>query len=261
MDLSETLGRHELDRMREVVRHPDWYHELGKVHKVRSLGLGAVQAALGGSITEAGKQVKENLVTMFEQLLAEEVVALGGPDQNLEDWDGERQPVDTIVIHHTSREPGLTTKRLNALHLLRLYVPRYQSETSPVLTSDGTSQPIYSGHFDENGNQVFFAYHWMVRHNGDTERLLDDSLTGWHAGDWDVNCRSVAICIDDDLSSKRPSHEAMDSITEIITREYPEIHISPTSLLGHREIYSKTICPGSEFVDGWKIELLDRLSA
>jgi N-acetyl-anhydromuramyl-L-alanine amidase AmpD len=218
-----------------------------------------LQAAFKGNLLEATSATKARLVTRFEELLAEEVVSLGTSDQELENWDEERRPIDTIVLHHTSREPGLKRETLSAMHLLRLYVPRYQSQDTPVLNADGSRQPVYSGHFDTSSKQVFYAYHWLIRSDGEAERLLKDTETGWHAGDWDINCRSVAICIDDDLTSKKPSSAVIAGVIEVISRNYPDITIHPETLLGHGEV-SDTICPGNEFIGGWKLELLKKLS-
>jgi|GEM_PF-2098109 len=53
---------------------------------------------------------------------------------------------------------------------------------------------------------VFCAYHWLVYMDGTMERLLQDNEVGWHAGKWDVNCKSVAICLDDDFENLAPQN-------------------------------------------------------
>lgn len=45
-------------------------------------------------------------------------------------------------------------------------------------------------------------------------------------------------------------------------REYSNITISPSSLVGHREVPQvKTECPGSKFLGGWKLELLNLMDS
>ena len=256
MSLSERLYQHELERVRDIVQDPEWYHQLTREQKLRTIGATALHGLVSteGTIRE---RLKNGLYDVFEQLLAEEAIKLGAIGQY--EWDSERQPVDMIVIHHTSRQPGLSADRLNAMHLIRLYVPHYQNPPE----SDRphvAGQPIYSGHFRE-GKQKFWGYHWLVRDAGQVERLLSDDQTGWQSGDWNVNCRSVAICIDDDLVSKKPDGDIMDGIGELINRHYSHLDISPTTLLGHTEVNMKTSCPGGEFLGGWKFELLDRIGA
>src|SRR5216684_6425187 len=108
-----------------------------------------------------------------------------------------------IVIHHTSNPPGLSPDRLSAIGLVRLYGPYFanpKSERDRWLQG----QPIFSGHMRQN-KQVFWPYQWIVRREGRAQRLLYDSEIGWHAGDWDVNCRSVAIALDNDYEETMPS--------------------------------------------------------
>lgn len=259
MSFSEKAFERQRDSLRELVQKPDWYRDFTRTTKLRVMGEAGLQAAFSGSILRGIDTLKDRQYDIFAELLAEEIVTLGTNEKGLENWDEERQPIDKIVIHHTSRPPGLSLEKLNAMHLLRLYVPRYCSQQTPVIFENGSPQPIYSGHFDANNRPVFYAYHWLIREDGEAVRLLEDNAIGWHAGDWPINCRSIAICIDDDLTSKKLGQAILDSITAIISEEYPKIPISPITLLGHSEI-TKTVCPGQEFIGGWKTELLESLS-
>lgn len=256
----ENFSQTEYNNMRELVQRPDWYLEFGKMRQTRLLGLGAVQAAFSGNIREAAARAKGQVVDMFEELLEKHEVRLGIPGQDeLDDQDEERQPIDRIVIHHSSRAEGITLGSLNALHLLQLYVPVYQSEAKPVLNSQGEHQPIYSGHFNEKGEQVFYGYHWKVQQDGEPLRLLNDSEIGWHAGNWDMNKRSVGICIDDDLEHKRPTDEALEGVARVIAEHYPYVEPSTDTIIGHNEASGPTMCPGDKFLSGWKFDLLAQI--
>jgi len=253
MGLEERLLNNELIRTRELVARPDWYFEFGRLEKARKLGIGAVQAALRGdfarSVTRSKEVVKDMTEKVFEQLLEEGAVYLGRPDDDVESWNEQRLPVQKLVIHHTSRPPGLCKARLNAMHLLNLYVPRYRDvKIEPLRTREGEPQPLYSGHFDENGRMVFYGYHWLARNDHTFERLLPDSALAWHAGDWEVNRESVAICIDDDVECKWPEDGALEAVKEIIQQNYPYIASEPDMIVGHSEVaHSPTNCPGKEF--------------
>jgi hypothetical protein len=254
MDIT-TLYKSEFDRTRELVQRPDWYLEFGKLRQLRLLGLGALQATLKGKITRAAEEARNETLAVFEQLLETDQVRLGRPgEEELDDQDKDRQPIDTVVIHHSSRAEGISLPALNALHLLNLYVPVYQNKKQPVLNSHNEHQPIYSGHFDELGRQVFYGYHWKVERDGTTKRLLPDSALGWHAGNWEINKKSVGICIDDDLASKTPTPESLEAVAGIINEHYTGM-----TVIGHNEA-SQTVCPGAHFKHGWKLELLDLLS-
>lgn len=249
----------ELSQLREMVQEPLWYEKVTKFRRARSLGIVGVRAALHGltseSMRQAAKNARQKTYEHFEQLLAEGVVKLGDTGPN---WDEERAPIDQIIIHHTSGKPGVRLSLLDAMHLLRLYVPVYQNPSADV-ADQLKGKPIYSGHFDQDGQQVFRAYHWLVRQDGAAERLLDDDNIGWHAGNWNVNCQSVAICIDDDLTEDSPTPDALESVAQIIEDHYSQLAISPDTIRGHNEVVN-TACPGPTFKDGWKNQLLERLN-
>jgi len=257
----EKLYKRQYERTKELVQNPDWYLEFGRARKVQLIGLGAVQAALSGNITQAANYARQQTFYIFEQLLSEHQVRLGIPGQEeLDDQDEAREAVSQIVIHHSSRAEGISLTALNALHLINLYVPVYQSKTNPILNSDGNRQPIYSGHFNEAGEQVFYGYHWKVGRDGEAQRLLDDSSLGWHAGNWEINKHSVGICIDDDLGHKSPTKDSLDAVADIIKNYYPTLPANADVIIGHSEA-SRTICPGDQFIDSWKNGILKRIAA
>ena len=99
----------------------------------------------------------------------------------------------------------------------------------------------------------------MIRDDGKAERLLLDNEIGWQAGKWDINCRSVAICIDDDHESDKPEKKILECIASLIRSVYSQV--PKERIFGHREINPKTTCPGEGFSStpkghGWKEELL-----
>ena len=159
------------------------------------------------------------MYSFFERYLEGELLALGTEGK---DWDEERKPVDTVVIHHTKGGGGMTWQRLSAMHLLRLYARSY---LSPSTEKEIQGLPIYSNHFryDDPTQMVFYAYHWLVRANGTAERLLNDDEIGWHAGNWDINCRSVAICLDGNFENETPSLEMLDGVRNIIMTYYAHV--------------------------------------
>lgn len=202
---------------------------------------------------------KEGIYDFFETHLANGNIALGSNRKNA---DTERRPIDTVVIHHTSNRPGLRPERLSAIELVRLYAPYYAHPTRPE-DQHLCREAICSGHA-RNGKQVFWPYHWIIRQNGRAERLLYDSEIGWHAGDWDVNCRSVAIALDNHYERSTPLLTELHSIADVIGRYYPGV--TTARIVGHQEVNRKTLCPSELFRDapglkGWKSDLLRLVSA
>ncbi len=205
---------------------------------------------------EENREIKKHVYDFFEKHLSTGDIALGDSGK---DFDKERKSIDAIVIHHTHNSPGISPERLSAITLVRLYATFY---TDPYLDEDRDikGKPIYSGHF-RNGKQVFYPYHWIVRTNGEVERLLSDDEIGWQAGNWDINCRSVAIVLDNNYEDSIPSDEEISSIVKIIEDNYS--FVSKDRIFGHKEINKNTTCPSNLFLlgdkKGWKEKIINRL--
>lgn len=104
--------------------------------------------------------------------------------------------------------------------------------------------------------------HDDLREIGQRGRLLRDDEIGWHAGDWDINCRSVGIVLDNDYEHGWPGVAELNAIVQIIKTRYPGV--SANRILGHREVNPRTSCPSENFKrqdgTGWRDELLTCLA-
>ena len=215
----------------------------------------AFNQSIENESVEIKSACKNLFYDFFEAHLIRGDIALS---RKREDADEERQPIDTVVIHHTSSEPGLRPERLSAIELIRLYAPYFAVKKDQF----PKGQPIYSGHL-RDGRQVFWPYHWIVRSDGNAERLLFDSEVGWHVGNWEINCRSVAIVLDNDYELESPSNVELHGVAAVIREHYGQIPL--TRIVGHREVNPKTACPSELFLDksgwkGWKSTLLGLLA-
>jgi hypothetical protein len=203
---------------------------------------------------DSADEIKEEVRGFFEELIRTGEIALGS---KMPELDAERKPIDTAVIHHTSQPAGLSLERLSVIHLLNIYAPYFANPTSPH-DQHLKGKPITSNHFYKD-EVTFSGYHWLVRMDGSTTRIIQDDEIGWHAGDWDVNCRSVGICLDNDYETTAPSEVVLEAVAGLLKEHYPQI--SATKILGHCEVNKKTVCPGNKFLDSWKPKLLAHLSA
>lgn len=228
---------------RKTVRQPDWYIKLYPE-------LQALQTRWQSAADEEVGAIKEAVRDFFEMGLRDGTVALGKSGQNL---DAARQPIDTIVIHHTGAEPGYRLSRLNAVQLLNVYVPYFNNPTDE--TEQGLKgQPLWSNHV-RHGRPVFYLYHWLMRMDGSFERLLEDQELGWHAANWDINRRSVAICLDNNYENRDPEPAVLQKLAGFIVEHYPGL--AAERVMGHKEVsHTSTVCPGGNFVDGWKDQLV-----
>jgi hypothetical protein len=235
------------NRWAGLLKNPDWYltivPELEKMNREFSI-----------KPEEEKDGYKKELYDFFELHLKNNDIALENDPPNT---DAERKPIDTIVIHHTSNPPGMSAERLSAIELARLYAQQFYG---PKREADKSmkGRPIYSGHM-RNGRQVFWPYHWFVRKNGGVERLLENREIGWQAGNWDINCRSVAICFDGDYENNQPADIELRAAAKLIRENYPQV--SRERIIGHREVNPKVTCPSNLFLSeadrrGWKEDLL-----
>jgi len=196
----------------------------------------------GDRKTKDWLQYRKEIVLMMNELLQENKIFLA---KNGADEDEERKEIDTIVIHHTKGEKSFPIEYLNTLGLIRLYVQRFSDKGA-----EQHGSPIWSNHFWKN-RQCFIGYHYVIRDDGTYEHILNDKQIGWHSGDWDYNCRSIAIAFMGDFTEATPSETAINTARKIISR-YQDIRV-----LGHREIYSRAVCPGNMFLgNGWKKNLI-----
>jgi hypothetical protein len=237
-----------LSRWEPLLSSPLWY--LTIIPELQALTQS--QADEPADIQDAFKAV---LYDFFERHLVEGDIFIG---RELPDADRGRMPIDMVVIHHTGNPPGLRSTRLSAIELIRLYGPYFAGSKSKNATGL-RGRPIASGHV-RNGNQVFWPYHWIVRGDGRAEQLLYDSEIGWHAGNWDINCRSVGVVLDGDYQQNPPSNVELQGIAALIKSHYA--HVPLARVVGHREVNPKTVCPSDLFLDnthgrGWKENLLE----
>ncbi|MDR3557910.1 MAG: peptidoglycan recognition family protein [Candidatus Pacebacteria bacterium] len=230
------------------IAEPHWYFEAPKMIKQLR--------ALHDSARDKYEIEKERIYDFFERELAAGKIALGSAGQ---DFDKERKPIDTIIIHHTSMEPGLTPERLSGIELLRLYAPQYAGN-GPTYDAHKNilNKPIYSGHF-RDGMQVFWPYHWIILTDGTVERLLNDDEIGWQAGKWEVNKRSVGIVFDNDYEDSKPSQAELEAVAKLIKEKYSQV--AKDRIIGHCEVNLKTACPSKIFFSkdshkGWKDDLI-----
>jgi hypothetical protein len=194
------------------------------------------------NITEEFLNKRELIVKTLITAIKENTLLLG---KNGENFDSERKPIDTIIVHMTSTsyKKNRDLDYLNVLDLIRLYASEYSRKNTPHY-----GKPIFSGHY-YNGVQTFIPYHYLINPDGSFINILKDEYIGWHAGNWDINCRSIAIAFKGNFTNSFPSNAALKSAKNIITK-YKNVKV-----LGHKEIIQTTKCPGDKF-DDWRKSLI-----
>lgn len=200
------------------------------------------------------KWLRSQFYRTIKLALSENRIPLAaGPEKH--DFDTEREPINTIVIHHTEGKPETDLDDLNSLGFLRQYTADFMAGT--VLGKDVTGKAVGSGHFMDN-RQVFYAYHWLVTQDGQAFRLLDDAYIGWHAGNWNVNKRSIGIALAGNFDKVAPSENEINGLATLINSQYA--FVEPQKIIGHYETNFKKSCPGETFANEWRQTLFDKLT-
>lgn len=221
------------------LQHPDWYvrsaKELKEIFSVTA-------------VSEDASTYRHKIYNLVGEMLLKSQIPLAVKGPN---FDKKRKVIDTVVIHHTKQNSNIKLETLSGIGLIRQYALDYLK--NDVLGYNVYGEAIWSGHFQKN-KQVFFAYHWLVRPDGTTERLLKDEYIGWHAGNWDINIRSVGIALSGNYENIIPPVTQLKAAKNLISKHYPQIE--KKRIIGHREVIEGTICPGKMFLSDWKVQIL-----
>jgi len=194
------------------------------------------------------KEERHRFYRLVEEMLKSDRIPLAEKGPNL---DAERQPIEAVIIHHTEEVPNIALDRLSAIGFVRQYGQKYLDDD--VYGHKGLKgQAIWSGHF-RDGKQVFFAYHWLIRPDGKTERLLEDKYIARHAVE--MNAKTVGIALSGNYEHATPPIKQIKAAAQIIRNNYSFVEVD--RILGHREVMKGRTCPGDKFLDGWKNTLLN----
>ncbi|OGH06134.1 MAG: hypothetical protein A2W22_04510 [Candidatus Levybacteria bacterium RBG_16_35_11] len=234
----ESKGR--IEEFKKALKYPDWYIRLENQLKEDFFPVVHDDPIL--------KARRHELYGTIEEMLILDQIPLAKEGPN---FDKDRKPIDTIVIHHTEEDPDITLERLSAIGLVRQYALWYLK--NDVFGHKLRGKPIWSGHF-KDGKMVFFAYTWLVRANGRVEKLLLDKYVGRQSANQEINTRSVGIALSGNYEHSTPPHVQIEATANLIKTKYPKI--VPSRILGHLEVKKDRTCPGDKFLGGWKNDLL-----
>lgn len=149
-----------------------------------------------------------------------------------------------VVIHHSASAQTTTAEQVSSWHKIR----NWGDENNPMYAPKSTL-----GWYGQ--------YHFFIEGNGKITQFREMSEIGWHAGNWDVNKDSIAICFagnfnNDELTSAQK--KSLQIIWSRIQTDYPELSLKDFRL--HRD-FKSTECPGSNITFKLLEEILtdDRL--
>ena len=119
--------------------------------------------------------------------------------------EGEkRRKVTILVIHHTagpaSNDVGTLIPTISRLHGKRF------KKMEPSMG-------------------LMISYHYLITPDGNVWPTRDENDIGHHAGDWEVNERSIALTLIGDFSKHRPTRRQVQSLDRLVRRLMSERRI------------------------------------
>lgn len=191
------------------------------------------------------------------------------------DWNAERGPLKGIVVHHLGDEtleqlalsdPSVLARRISDTYKQSAYAPRYFSDNADPYVK---GLPIHSGNVvrkagEQDFSETFIPYHHLILPDGEVTTELSPLLrvekgipklhmVGWHAGNWQVNCTHLGVCLAGNYVTHAPSPEQLASLQRLIAHyqlENPELSVHPHSQFRASE------CPGQDWWRAWSTEYL-----
>lgn len=91
------------------------------------------------------------------------------------------------------------------------------------------------------GNGI--SYHYFIEKSGLVLQGRPEESIGYHAGNWIMNVRSIAICLAGNFTREQPTEKQVSSLTRLTTELQRKWGIPDVRILLHREI-KQTACPG-----------------
>ena len=138
----------------------------------------------------------------------------------------------TIVIHHsvTNQKENIdwAVGRINVSHKKKLHKKR-------------------------NKKGLYVAYHYIIGAKGELRETRDLDEIGYHSGRWNVNMRSIGICLLGNFQLDIPTEEQLIELQNLI--KYLKNKFKIKKVCGHRDI-KPTACPGKNLTNKliWYIE-------
>ncbi len=131
--------------------------------------------------------------------------------------------IDTVVIHHDA--------------VIR---PTSYNTLKRLISEANT-------HIADNWGHI--SYHYSIDNVGDVYQCVNEKEICYHAGNYDVNIRSLAIKLDGNMETQQPTPAQIKSLQALLvylTSQRPDLpKIVAASVKGHRDVrLAPTACPG-----------------
>lgn len=153
-----------------------------------------------------------------------------------------------------SRSNGTMNKsninRLIVHHDAQWRLPIYNSFSRYRSQANIHIKTVYKNGRIVKGNWGHISYHYIIDNVGEIFQCLNETEIGYHAGVPSVNVSSIAIKLDGNFETQKPTDAQIRAYKELVnylTTQRPDLpNLVKSSIRGHRDIKA-TLCPGKNF--------------
>lgn len=137
--------------------------------------------------------------------------------------------IQYLILHHSaSLKDKTTAEHVNEWHRKR----NWGTWRKPV-KAQKSSLGFYS------------QYGYIIERNGAVVQCRKDDEISWHSGDWDMNTKSIGICLLGNFDKEKPDNEQIFALRDLLKGLAGKYNIPKENILGHNEVKT-TRCPGKE---------------
>lgn len=92
------------------------------------------------------------------------------------------------------------------------------------------------------------AYHYVIAGDGSYKKTRGFDEIGYHAGNWDMNKKSIGICVCGNFDEENPSKEQISALNKILKELVDNYKLKETDIIFHKDVVSYKTCPGLNFL-------------
>ena len=129
---------------------------------------------------------------------------------------------------------------IRPLHSIEMAVVHHTGTKAGIAGYDFMARARSFANYHISKGWGHIAYHYMIDRNGKVYQCYSETEIGAQAGVWDINKKSLAICLDGDFVLERPTAVqigALWGMLDYLTRERPDLPLLvKQTVRTHREV-------------------------
>ncbi len=148
-----------------------------------------------------------------------------------------------IVIHHS-----VTPRDLPLAQQIASFDRTHKERLHPIVNKYG----------------LHIAYHYVIAGDGSYQKTRGIDEIGYHSGNWDMNTKSLGICLCGNFDVEEPSDAQINTMNKILIELCTAFKLKEKDVIFHRDVIDYKTCPGLNFTRDYinlndNSELIERL--